>query len=512
MKGDFMATILPPRVRPVGAAVAAAVLFGSAAAVAVGGVPVYGARDGDAPVLLSNADGQSPYTGVGRYLGRASCTAVFVTPFDDGADEGAAPAYAITNGHCLDFPGANDVLLNQPPGRGQVTFNYFADSTRSQLVVPVVRSAYATMKGQDIGVLELELRYEQLRARGIDPWPLTRGRADASEPVVVVGTPESSFLLLAACRLDGQAALVLEHVWYWYGFLRNTCAGIAPGSSGSPVISRRTGQVVGLVNTTTNGGRRALSECVLDHPCEPVVGGETSRADTTYVTPVLGLDACFPGGWFDVRGAGCPLDPGEQVRLSPAYLSRVNPRLETVPFGRPVHAWNVAVSGSFSYYRYKVVAVGVDDCRDPRGYSPVRAVRAQPVIDDAMPEREGWWFLCVVGGHDDRGGGIGWQPTAFPTAVRARIDTVRPRVEAPLVIEENAVSWQVRFQTMDPEIVSYAYKFGRPAETRCDEGVGYRIALVPFTSLPKSGRPYVFCAIPYDTAFNAGRIVERLLP
>jgi hypothetical protein len=40
----------------------------------------------------------------------------------------------------------------------------------------------------------------------------------------------------------------------------------------------------------------------------------------------------------------------------------------------------------------------------------------------------------------------------------------------------------------------------------------YRLALVPFIALPKSGGPYVFCAIPYDSASNPGQTIERLLP
>jgi hypothetical protein len=480
------------------------------AAVAAQDVPTYGARDGDPPVLLSNADGQSPYTGIGRYLGRASCTAVFVTTLDEGADPRGAPAYALTNGHCPDFPGANDVLLDQPPGRGQVTFNYFADTTRGQLVVPVARTAYATMKGQDIAVLELALRHDQLRARGIEPRPIVTGRVDPAEPIVVVGAPGSSFLQLASCRLDGGAALVLEYVWHWFGFLRNTCLGVAPGSSGSPAMSRRSGRVIGLVNTTTNGGRAPFTECLLDHPCEPVVGGETGRAETTYITPLLGIDACFPGGRFDVRAPNCTLDPGDQVRLTSAFRGRVNPRLNTVPVGRPARNWDVTVSGSFDSYRFKVVQVGgTDDCRDPRGYTLPRSIAQRPVIDSPLPEFEGWWFLCVVGGRDSQRGD---QSLAFPTVATIRVDSVRPRVEPPLTIADNPLAWVVAFDTYDPEVSLYQYKFGRPADTRCEDGSGYRLALVPFTALPKSGRPYVFCAIPYDGAQNPGRLIEQLLP
>ena len=478
-------------------------------ALAVHDIPTYGARDNAAPVLLSNADGQSPYTGIGRYLGRASCTAVFVTTFEEDADVRGAPAYALTNGHCPAFPGPNDVLLDQPPGRGQVTFNYFADTTRGQLVVPVQQVAYATMKGQDIAVLELALRHDQLRARGIEPRPIVTGRVDSAEPIVLVGAPGSSFLQLASCRLDGGAALVLEYVWHWYGFLRNNCLGVAPGSSGSPAMSRRTGRVIGLANTTTNGGRAPFTGCLIDHPCEPQVGGEASRAETTYITPIFGIDACFPGGRFDVTAPHCSLDPGDQVRVMPAFIGRVNPRLDTVPVGRPARNWNITVGGSFDWYRFKIVQAAADDCRDGRGYSLPRSIAQRPLIDNPLPEPEGWWFLCVVGGRDSRQGD---QPLAFPTIVGVRVDSVRPRVDPPLVIMENPLAWTVEFRTYDPEVSLYQFKFGRPADTRCEDGSDYRLALVPFIGLPKSGRPYVFCAIPYDGAQNPGRLIEQLLP
>jgi hypothetical protein len=60
-----------------------------------------------------------------------------------------APAYVLTNGHCPEFPGANDVFVDRPaPSNHRVIFNYFADTPGRQLSVPVSRIAYATMKGR----------------------------------------------------------------------------------------------------------------------------------------------------------------------------------------------------------------------------------------------------------------------------------------------------------------------------------------------------------------------------
>src|SRR5262245_1160287 len=107
-------------------------------------VPIYGAVDDGPSVLLSNSDGRSPYSGIVRYQGRATCTGVFLDTIPEGRDPGDAPAYVLSNGHCSDFPGANDVLIDRPSPRGQVIFNYFVDTRNRQVPVAVERIAYAT--------------------------------------------------------------------------------------------------------------------------------------------------------------------------------------------------------------------------------------------------------------------------------------------------------------------------------------------------------------------------------
>jgi hypothetical protein len=47
--------------------------------------------------------------------------------------------------------------------------------------------------------------------------------------------------------------------------------------------------------------------------------------------------------------------------------------------------------------------------------------------------------------------------------------------------------------------------------SRCDDPAGYRPALIPFISLLKANRPYVFCTIPHDSALNPGLPYEVLL-
>jgi hypothetical protein len=58
----------------------------------------------------------------------------------------------VTNGHCADFPGSNQVIVDRAVVNHRVIFNYFADTVTAQRPVTVRRMAYATMKGLDIAI------------------------------------------------------------------------------------------------------------------------------------------------------------------------------------------------------------------------------------------------------------------------------------------------------------------------------------------------------------------------
>src|SRR5687767_13587358 len=99
----------PPRcrvARRIGGVALAAGLTAAAAALTAATDPVIGGPS----ELLSHLGGASPYTGVARYEGRATCTAFFLDTGPLTAQAADAPAYALTSGHCPAFPGPNDVL------------------------------------------------------------------------------------------------------------------------------------------------------------------------------------------------------------------------------------------------------------------------------------------------------------------------------------------------------------------------------------------------------------------
>ena len=484
-------------------------------ATAAAGITATEPEIGGPSELLSYTNGASPYTGVGRYEGRATCTAFLLDTGPIPEEAADAPAYALTSGHCPVLPGPNDVLRGAA-GVGRVVFNYFADSERDQVPVPVAHTAYATMKGTSIAVLELAATYRELAGQQIKPWaPPHAGRTiDDADSIAIVGAPlwpdlAQSFLRISRCRSEGIAPVVLEHTWHFFNAPFNRCRDILAGSSGSLAISTLDDHVVGMVNTTTDGAE-ALSACALNHPCEPGRGGAHARPDTTYLTSIAGIGGCFDHRRrFAGPGQDCPLDPGTEPAATPGWVGPVNPLLQTQPVGPVRRAWHVTVAGTSPVYQYAFVAPPFDDCRTTDQYTAPVSTTATPFIDTPFPQVEGFVFLCisrVAHGSLDTAG-----VRNNPTVVVARIDTTPPRLPAQVTITETDVKWRITFATVGHEVAFHLYKTGPTATTRCSDAEGYEQVADAVIERLKDAGPYRICATPYDAAQNPGALFERVL-
>ncbi len=464
-------------------------------------VPLYGAADLGEPVVLHNADGRNAYSGVVRLNGGNTCTAVLL---DTGGGPGA-PAYVLTNGHCVGAFAPNEVLRDEAHPEWHVTFGFFEDTAAGQDTVPVRTVGLGTMKGADIGIVELDATLGSLERRGYRPWKVADAPPSASEPVVVVGAPlqdfgTPDFLRLASCSVDGVARVVLERQWYWHDLARLRCEGIQAGSSGSPVISRVSGRVLGLVNTTTRLSGR-LGDCALNRPCEPAGLAATSRTDTSYVVPLVGLGLCFDeDGGLDLERPACPFDTGRGPRPSPDWLGAVNPALTQPVFGAPQTRWDVSATGAVDTYRHKIGSAASVDCRSDDGYGAPRPL-AQP-IDDALPRAEGYYALCLIGGDED---------PRHPAIATVRIDTTAPGRAPRFDVEGGSKDGYRIVWRFDDEVVGAFFKYGPADTTSCAEPRGYRGAFIPFFSL-EGKPPFRLCAYGYDAALNLSPTSDTLLP
>lgn len=214
-------------------------------------------------------------------------------------------AVVITNGHCVRFPflGAREVLVDQKrrtriellDGRGRV-----AGTARA------VRLDYATMFRTDLAVLTLRETYAELAAAGVAPLTLAGAGPSRGDRIRV---PSGYWTEQRTCTTRGTAYRLHERSWDWWRSIRlparDGCA-IRGGYSGSPIVSRSTGLVVGIANTGYIGGRR----CV-DSACEEDRRGRVRMVrHMNYGQQTSWLLGCLAGGrTLDLDTPGCRL-PG----------------------------------------------------------------------------------------------------------------------------------------------------------------------------------------------------------
>jgi hypothetical protein len=212
-------------------------------------------------------------------------------------------AAVITNGHCVRSPflGAREVLVDQRrwtrirllDGRGEVA-----------MVVRGVRLEYASMYRTDLAVLALRETYADLAAAGVTPLALAARGPSRGEEIRI---PSGYWTEQRACTTTGTAYRLHEREWDWWRSIRlpalDGCA-IRGGYSGSPIVSRGTGEVVGIANTGYIGGRRCI-----DSACEENRRGRVRMVrHMNYGQQTWWLLTCIgPDRAFDLDTPGCRL-------------------------------------------------------------------------------------------------------------------------------------------------------------------------------------------------------------
>lgn len=441
--------------------------------------------------LLESSD---LWRGIGRINIDSTCTAVLI---DTGAGD-EAPAFILTNGHCLEWQ-ANGTITNQEV-EGDVLFNYYADAPEEVIAIPLAEVVYSTMQGIDITILRLDATLGDLAKLEIHPYPIAEAALEPGSKVRVVGAPSSgleeseAYLREEICQIREQVDLI-EFNWHFYDHYATDCQDIFGGSSGSPLFAIDNNTIYGLINTTVDGS----SACYLGVPCEISSDGSVLNPGTSYASPIQGLNDCFDDTGNFALSNTCPLPPTSQLDIEEGPHSPSQPPL----------TWSTTLAGDLPFYRYKTGAASIVDCRSEEGYSAAISLAKNPTIDDVIPNEEGFYLLCVLAGKSaviDQT----WQNPAYPTVEIAQIDTTPPQLEPQLGIMEMPEFYDVSLIFSPPELSAYLYKFGPPETTDCSLEDGYENYRRIAVSLERGGGPIRLCVIGFDNANNATAPLDKV--
>jgi V8-like Glu-specific endopeptidase len=212
------------------------------------------------------------------------------------------PALVMSNGHCVKFMGAYEVIRNQASSR---TFTLLSGPNGTSLgTLRATKIAYATMKDTDVSFYQLTQTYAQIQQRfGSRALELSTTHPVQGASIQVVS---GYWKTIYSCNVDGFAFQLKEDAWTWRDSVRYTpaCKTIG-GTSGSPVIDTSSGKVVAINNTGNEDGQR----CTLNNPCEVSQTGQiTVRQGINYAQEIYNIPACIgAGNQFSLTLPGCTL-------------------------------------------------------------------------------------------------------------------------------------------------------------------------------------------------------------
>lgn len=455
--------------------------------------PLAALTDRGPSLLLENASGAfNHWKGIGRLesLGSSRCTAVLIDTRSPGSPRNA-PAYVLSSGHC-NHPQVGMTATNLKL-QGHMEFNYFRDSADQRQVYPLKRLVWSSQQNIDLAVVELAVPLQQLIDDGIQPLKLADTQPAVNDAVLAVGAPEIAgngyTLRASACTFEGNVDIA-EFPYVWNANLRNRCQDVLPGASGSPLLNRSDGKIVGITGTTTRGSQEA-DQCLKDAPCELTDGQGAWHADTNYASPVTRLNACLANGRFDMSRPGCDMQP--TFTVFPHQPFALIPILK-VATRHP--AWDLRFSTDTSHY-YRKLARQPSQCQDPRGYGEALSSKNARIHPPRLTE-PGVHLLCLVGSD------LSTDPlptsavrNAFVLPMRAVDDTPPPTQNLTLTrLENGRESVVFNYTTRVPH---YQYKFGNPATTDCADDRGYKHAFYAFTISPRL-MPATLCTRTTDVA------------
>jgi len=202
-------------------------------------------------------------------------------------DTSYTKALMLTNGHCMRrFQKPGEAIYNQPTTIRATLLNEDASKAGRLVAKKIV---YATMTRTDMAILELNKTYEEIKNEyGIEPLIISSDAPQVGTDIEVIsGYWRRGF----SCAIENIVYNLKEDNWDFFDSIGYTkeCK-VYGGTSGSPVLSVDTGEVVAVNNTGSERGRK----CTMNNPCEVNKNGDiTTIRDKGYAQNTFWLYNCL---------------------------------------------------------------------------------------------------------------------------------------------------------------------------------------------------------------------------
>ena len=213
-------------------------------------------------------------------------------------------ALVLTNGHCYEggFLQPGQVLVNKASTRSITLLK--PDSSRAG-TVRADKILFGTMTKTDMIVYQVNETYASIKTR-LNVTPLTlakQGPADGAGMAVVSGYWKRIY----TCSVQATIPQLREGDWTWQNSIKYQQPGCETigGTSGSPVVSTSTGEVIGVNNTGNEDGQ----QCTINNPCEVDADGNvTVEQGAAYGQQTWWLYTCLTANrTIDLNKTGCEL-------------------------------------------------------------------------------------------------------------------------------------------------------------------------------------------------------------
>jgi V8-like Glu-specific endopeptidase len=212
-------------------------------------------------------------------------------------------AMMLTNGHCYEggLIAAGRVIQNAASSRSGTLLN---SSGGSVARIRANRVLYATMTGTDVALYRLNTTFAALaQSYGAAPLTISAAHPSAGASIAI---PSGYWKEIWNCSIDGFVNTLREDTWTWKDSVRyDAGCDTVGGTSGSPIVSTATGELIGINNTGNEDGGR----CTLNNPCEVSASGTvTVLRGRSYGQQTYWFTTCLTASrTIDLNISGCLL-------------------------------------------------------------------------------------------------------------------------------------------------------------------------------------------------------------